>query len=136
MFTTWLRGIAVWLLLMAAEVVHGIARTICLVPIVGDFRARQIGVFTGSLLIVLITSLLIRWIGAGTLPARIAVGVTWVAFTLVFEIAFGRYLLGYSWGRLASDYNLIEGGLLPIGLAVMAMSPWIASRLRGAPACT
>ena len=49
------RAFAIWLLLITAEVVHGIVRTLVLTPAVGDFRARQIGVFTGSLLILLIT---------------------------------------------------------------------------------
>jgi hypothetical protein len=45
----WRRAIAVWLGLVGAEIVHGILRSIVLLPRVGDKRARQIGVFTGSL---------------------------------------------------------------------------------------
>jgi hypothetical protein len=59
---------------MAAEIVHGIARTLWLAPVVGDFRARQIAVFSGSLLILLIVSVTIRlapearsWELAGTI---------------------------------------------------------------------
>ena len=40
-------------------------------------------------------------------------------------------MLGYSWERLGSDYNMLEGGLLPIGFVIMATSPLIAARLRG-----
>jgi hypothetical protein len=39
----------VWLLLMAAEVVHGAVRALFLAPAVGDFRARQLAVFSGAL---------------------------------------------------------------------------------------
>lgn len=59
-----LRGTAVWLLLMAAEVVHGIARTALLAPRTGDFKARKISVFTGSALIMGITYLTISWTGS------------------------------------------------------------------------
>lgn len=45
------RAIGVWVLLILAEVLHGIARNLLLSPFVGDFRARQIGVFTGSFII-------------------------------------------------------------------------------------
>ena len=124
------RAVAVWLLLMAAEVIHGIARTLWLTPLVGDVRARQIAVFSGSLLILLITSLTIRWLRVRTLRALMSIGVLWVVLTLAFEIGLGRLVLGYSWDRLASDYNVLEGGLLPIGLTVMAMSPWLATRIR------
>ena len=58
------RALTVWLLLITAELVHGIVRALVLAPVVGDFRARQLGVFTGSLLILLITALTIRWIRA------------------------------------------------------------------------
>jgi hypothetical protein len=52
----WFRVIAVWILLMSVEVVQGIARTLFLAPVVGDFRARQLAVVSGSLLIVSIAS--------------------------------------------------------------------------------
>jgi hypothetical protein len=43
-----LRGMTTWLVLIVAEIVHGILRAIALVPFVGEFRSNQIGVFTGS----------------------------------------------------------------------------------------
>ena len=126
-----LRATAVWLLLIAVEVVHGIARTLLLAPVVGDFRARQFAVFSGSLLILLISSLTIRWMRVDKTRWLVAVGMLWVVLTLAFEVTLGRVILDYSWDRLASDYNLRKGGLLPIGLTVMAMSPLLAARLRG-----
>lgn len=125
------RAFAVWLLLITAEAVHGIVRTLMLTPVVGDFRARQVGVFTGSLLILLMTVVTIRWIYASRPRTLVTIGIAWAILTVAFEISLGRLVLGYSWERLASDYNLIEGGLLPIGLVVMAMSPLIAARLKG-----
>ena len=62
-----LRAFAVWLVLMAAESVYGTLRTLLLAPRIGDFPARQASVITGSLLIVGIASLFIRWVQAGTL---------------------------------------------------------------------
>ena len=124
------RAFAVWLLLITAEVVHGIVRTLVLTPVVGDFRARQLGVFTGSLLILLITALTIRWIRANRPRTLLMIGSAWVVLTVAFEISLGR-MMGYSWERLGSDYNMLEGGLLPIGFVIMATSPLIAARLRG-----
>jgi hypothetical protein len=124
------RAFAVWLLLITAEVVHGIVRTLVLTPVVGDFRARQLGVFTGSLLILLITALTIRWIRASRPRTLLTIGSAWVVLTVTFEISLGR-MMGYSWARLGSDYNMLEGGLLPIGFVIMATSPFIAAHLRG-----
>jgi len=58
-------------------------------------------------------------------------GVMWVMLPLAFEISLDRFVLDYSWERLASDERLLKGGSLPIGLAAMAMSPLIALRFRG-----
>ena len=56
------KGVAVWLCIIVVEVLHGIARTTFLAPAVGDFRARQVGVFTGAFLILVVATSFIRWI--------------------------------------------------------------------------
>jgi hypothetical protein len=116
---------------MAAEFVHGIARTVLLQPYLGDFRARQVAVFTGSAIILSIALVCVRWMGATTTKQLLGVGMLWLFLTVAFEILFGWLVMGYAWQRIASDYNLIEGGLLPIGLAVLTLSPLLAARLRG-----
>jgi hypothetical protein len=47
----YLRALLVWLIIIAVETCHGIARALFIVPLTGDFRARQIGVFIGALLV-------------------------------------------------------------------------------------
>ena len=87
-----IRAITVWLILIVAEILHGIARGIFLVPHVGEFRSSQIGVFTGSMIILAIAVVFVRWIGA-TRPAHLLiVGFLWLALTLAFEILFGRFV--------------------------------------------
>jgi hypothetical protein len=39
-------------------------------------------------------------------------------------------IAGASWSRLAEDYDVAHGGLLPFGLALLFLSPWLACRLR------
>jgi hypothetical protein len=129
-FMPWRRAIAVWLGLIGAEIVHGIVRSIVLLPRVGDRRARQIGVFTGSLVNLGIAQLFIPWIGAKSARALVKIGVVWVVLTVVFEVTFGRLVMRSSWERIRSDYDLPHGGLLPIGLVALAGSPFVASRLR------
>ena len=34
------------------------------------------------------------------------------------------------WSRIAADYNLLRGGLLPIGLLVLTAAPLIAAKFR------
>jgi len=125
------RAIAVWLVLICAEILHGIARGIFLVPHVGEFRSNQIGVFTGSIIILVIALTFVRWIGASRTADLLAVGALWLVLTLAFEIGFGRFVVGASWERLAADYNVPEGGLLPFGMLVQLFAPLIAGKLRG-----
>lgn len=127
---TIVRALAVWIILILAEILHGILRAVLLVPHVGEFRSNQIGVFTGSLIILAIALLTVRWIGASRQSQLLGVGLMWMALTVSFEILFGRFVVGASWERLASDYNVLQGGLMPFGLAVLVLSPWIAARLR------
>ena len=106
-----LRGIAVWVVIILAETVHGVARTLFLEPRVGDFRARQIGVFTASLIILAIALGFARWLRPCSARHLLGVGPLWLFLTLAFEVLLGRFVMGYSWARLTSDYNLRQGGL-------------------------
>jgi hypothetical protein len=125
-----IRACFVWLVIIAAETVHGILRGILLVPIVGDLPARQIGVLIGSLLIFGVACLFIRWIAVRTKLQFLAVGLLWVVLTVLFEIGLGRLVLDLPWDRLAEDYDLTRGGFMGLGLLFMAAVPWMAAMLR------
>jgi hypothetical protein len=127
---TFLRAFIIWLVIIFAESLHGAARVLFLEPYVGDFKARQIAVFTGSAMILAIALAAVRWLRAGGLSQLIRVGLMWLFLTLGFEISLGRFVAGYSWERIASDYKLSEGGLLPIGLLVMTVAPAVAAYVR------
>lgn len=58
------------------------------------------------------------------------VGGIWLVLTVAFEVCFGLFVVGLSWERIASGYNLLNGGLMPVGLLVLFFSPMIAERLR------
>ncbi len=126
----WSRGAVVWLGLVVAETLHGIARTLLLAPHVGDLRARQIAVFSGSALILAIAYATVRWIGARSTRELLTLGLAWLAGMLTFEITFGRWVANQPWERILADYDLMHGGLLPIGMMILALSPLIAGRVR------
>jgi len=123
------RGFVVWLLIIFAETIHGVVRTLLLEPLIGDFRARQVSVFTGAAMIVVITFVFVRWLkGSGALDF-ILIGTLWVILTVGFEILLGRLALDVSWERIASDYDLFQGGLMLFGLLVMLFAPLAMARL-------
>jgi hypothetical protein len=123
------RAIVVWMLIMLAETGHGAIREVFIAPMIGDLPARQLGVFVGCGIIFAIAWLTARWMGARTRQAQWRVGVLWLVLTLGFEILLGR-MLGMSWARILSDYNLARGGLMLVGLAFMFSAPRLAWALR------
>ena len=128
-----LRAAFVWLLMMALESINGVFRAIFVVPHVGDFRARQIGTVIGSLLVVGVACLSIKWIGANDTASRWKTGLLWVALTVIFEFTLGRLAFGYSWARILEDYDLTKGGLMIAGMLALALAPFAAGALRSEP---
>lgn len=124
------RAAAVWMLIAVVESVHGTARRLFLEPTMGELPARQVSVFTGSILIFAVTVLTIRWIGARRRGSFWRIGGAWVVATVVFEVALGL-ATGASWARIWSDYDVTQGGMMPLGILAMAMAPWLAAHLRG-----
>jgi hypothetical protein len=120
----WRRAAAVWMVMMLVETVHGAVREVFIAPVIGGLRARQLGVFVGSLLILIIAWLMARWLNAATRREQLQVGGFWVALTLAFEFALGR-AMGISWPRILSDYNPLQGGLMLLGLAFMFFTPML-----------
>jgi hypothetical protein len=123
------RAFAVWLILLVVESFHGVLRRLFLEPWIGDFFARQISVFTGVALMLIVSYFFIDWIRPRTARQLTLIGVMWVILTFAFEAGIGR-LVGYSWERILSDFNLARGGLLAIGLLLMGFAPHITASLR------
>lgn len=117
------RGVVVWLIIMIAEILHGLARKLLLEPRIGDFRARQVSVFVGAAMILAITFVFVRWLKASYLSHFVLLGFMWVGLTLGFEILLGRVIMDLSWERILSDYDVANGGLMLFGLLVMAFAP-------------
>lgn len=123
------RSLVVWLLIAMAEMVHGTLRTIFLIPFVGDLRSRQIGVLTGSLIILAIAYFTIHWIRASRKSELLAVGLLWLVLMVSFETTLGR-IFGLTWERILSDYLPSKGGFMVLGMVFLLLSPMIAFRLK------
>ena len=122
------RALLVWLLIIAAESVHGALRRLLFSPAV-DFAVRQVSVLLGVVMIFAITWVLFNWVRVRTARGALAIGAAWVALTVVFELAVGR-LTGIGWDRIAVDYDLPNGGLMPLGLLAMGLTPWAVRQLQ------
>lgn len=122
------RAVLVWLLLMAAESLQGAARRLLLSPAL-EQALRQFSVLVGVLVIAAITWALLPWMRIRTTGQALATGAMWALLTLAFEFGLGG-IMGLSWSQMLADYDLTQGGLMPIGLLAMALVPWAAWRLQ------
>lgn len=129
--TLLLRALAVWVAIAVAEIVHGGLRVRLLNPRVGDHRARQMGVLTGSLIILAVAWLTVPWIGPTAPGEALAVGAVWTAAMLAFEVYFGRVVFQIPLKQVAADFDLRQGGLLGFGMVILFLSPLLVGRLRG-----
>jgi hypothetical protein len=125
-----LRALTVWVALAFAEIVQGYLRVRLLNRRVGDRRARQIGVVTGSLLIFAITWATLPWMGVRTEWEALGVGALWLGLMVAFDVGFGRWVFRSSWERIWEEFDLTRGRWLSIGMAVAFAAPWTVFRLR------
>ncbi|MBL8688122.1 MAG: hypothetical protein JNL04_03440 [Rhodospirillaceae bacterium] len=114
---------------MILEVGNGLLRKVIVESFVDDLTARQIGVAMGSVMILLVAYLTVGWFHARR-RRLLVVGLIWASLTLAFEIFLGRAVMGLSWARIQSDYDPLQGGLMPLGLLVMACAPLAGAWLR------
>lgn len=122
------RALLVWLIIAAAEVAQGVLRVRFLNRHLGDHRARQLGVVSGSALVLLIAWLTRDWVGAHTRSGQWLVGGLWLALMFAFDLAFGRLVFHFSWSRIAADFDVRKGNLLALGMLVVLLAPLIVAR--------
>lgn len=120
-----------WVVLALAETVHGMLRVRFLNRRLGDRRARQVSVFTGSVIILGIGWFLVPWVGPASLGQALAVGALWVGLMLAFDLGLGRFAFRLPWTRLAADFDLRKGGFLGLGMLVLLWTPGIVGQVRG-----
>jgi len=83
-----------------------------------------------SALIIAIAYLVLPWLDVRGAAPLLAIGLGWLALTLVFEFSFGL-LQGKPWPVLLEAYTFEDGNIWPVVLLVTALAPWIAARLKG-----
>mgnify|MGYP000019864735 FL=1 len=122
------RAVAVWLMIVVAESISGTIRRIWLAPALGELKSHQIGVLTGSVLILLIAWLTARWLDAPTFKAQLQTGVLWMLLMLCFEFGVG-YAIGNSMQKMLIEYDLSPERLMALGSLALLFAPALAARM-------
>ena len=116
-----------WLLFMLIAVASGALRETLLTPLLGEHSAQQIGtVFVCGLIGVTIWRFVRRLRPS---PGQaLALGLGWVAMTLLFEFGVFHFILGHPLSEMLAEYNLAAGRLWPLVLLTELLTPWLATR--------
>lgn len=127
---TFRRWAVAWLGGSVLGIANGVIRETIYKERVGDLTGDQI---SGATLVALLTlyfwALERRW-PIGTTRAALEIGAAWVAFTVIFEFGFGRYVDGQSWSELLENYNLAGGNLWLLVLAWTGIGPVAVRAIR------
>ena len=116
---SWIRALLAWLLIVVAESIHGAARQLFLAPAIGDLPARQVGVLTGSVIILAIAAF------THAVPISLclfAVGLASGVLTLYFQLLASEIstpdtrgstlaIAGLGWGLSHLTTPLLMGAL-------------------------
>lgn len=123
------RYLAAWFPMILIAVANGALREAWLVPRLDDHAARQVS----TLLLIALFAVYIgyvtrRWPIASSVEA-LAIGAVWLALTLVFEFALGRFVSGLSWQQMMAEYDLAAGRLWALVPLWVAVAPYFFFRL-------
>lgn len=128
------RIVCLCVVLAGAETLHGIARTVLVVPRIGKDRAIKLSALTGSALAFAICLLLVPPIGLRGTGAHLLLGGVLAGFMAAFDLAIGRWLMHKPWHKLWPDFDPRTGNFLSLGLAFLLVAPLLVSWLRPAHA--
>ena len=119
--------------LAGAETLHGIARTVWMVPRLGKARALKLSALTGSALAFGICWLLVPPMQLQGTLAHVLLGLTLATFMAAFDLAIGRYVMHKAWHKLWPDFNPASGNYLLYGLLFLCVAPLLVSGLHPQP---
>ena len=128
--TVALKALSIWFAILLLAILNGLLREAVLVPLLGPVAGLVASGLLLSALILLVAYLTLPWLGVRGAGPLVAVGLGWLALTLVFEFCFGLWQ-GKPWSVILAAYTFEGGNLWPLVLAVTTVAPYIAGWLRG-----
>lgn len=123
------KAVVIWAGIVVLAIANGALREWVLAPGLGTSAALVLSGLLLSAMIIGVAYLTLPWLQIRRPLQLWAVGLGWLALTLVFEFSFGLWQ-GKSWPELLQAYTFKGGNLWPAVLAVTALAPYIAAQLR------
>lgn len=114
----------------AIAVANGVVREAGLRHWLGEARARRVSTVLLLLFFALYMAAIFRLWPIASAKQALAVGATWLALTLGFELALGRFVSRLSWSHIFAEYNVFAGRLWILVPVWVAVAPYFFFRWR------
>jgi hypothetical protein len=124
------KALAIWFGILVLAVANGALREAVLIPVLGGVSGLILSGVLLSVLIFAVVYFSLPWFGPAPVASYIALGLSWLCLTLVFEFTFGRLMQGKPWSELLEAYTFKGGNIWPVVLLTVAAAPYVAARIR------
>jgi hypothetical protein len=121
------KALAIWLVMVMAAIANGIFREFVLDSHIGAPYSLPISGAILSVLIAMIIYASISVFGARSNSFYWLLGIFWVMLTVTLEYGFGYFLRGMTLDEINQVFNVSDGNLFALALAVTFFSPKIFS---------
>ena len=125
------KALAIWFGILVLAIANGTLREAVLIPVLGNAPGLILSGILLSALILAVAYFSLPWFGPAPVAGYIALGLSWLCLTLVFEFTFGRLLQGKPWSKLLEAYTFKGGNIWSVVLLAVAAAPYVAARIRG-----
>jgi hypothetical protein len=125
-----LKALVIWAGILVLAVANGALRESVFIPVFGAPAALVLSGLLLSTLIIGVAYVSLPWLQVSRPVQLWFIGLGWLVLTLVFEFSFGLWQ-GKSWPELLEAYTLKDGNIWLVVIAVTALAPYIAAKLKG-----
>jgi hypothetical protein len=131
MIILWIKISSICLMLASVETLHGIARTIFVVPKIGNERAKQYSVISGTFLAFAVCYIMVPWLNINVDDQLVLVGLVFAVFMATFDIILARFVVKLKWKNIINDFNPAKGNYLIFGIFSLIIIPYAVMKLKG-----
>ena len=124
------RAAALWFVILLLAIANGVLRERVLIPRLGVSGGLVLSGVLLAAFIMTVAFIGVGWLGSRDARGLLLVGAAWLVATLLFEFGFGL-ARGKPLAEILAAYTFRDGNLWPLVLAVTALAPWLAGKLRG-----
>jgi len=125
----YLKSFGIWAILAIGAITVAIIRNGVLLPPLGEQTAHQVGTILYLIVQFLIIYMFVKRSCLKKTSTLLSVGIYWLILTITFEFIFGHFVIGHSWEKLFTHYNIFQGRLWVLVLINNVAAPLISGKL-------